>query len=245
MIPTVLRTNATAVYRFLGLMHARLEEGETLRGKRILDCGAGGPVPPLAIFAEQGMEAVGIDISEPQLERVRAFVERTGLRIELRQADMRCLPFADASFDYVYEHYSMCHLNVEDTARTIAEMRRVLVPGGLAFLGVVSSESWPLSAYGEERSPGEYWMVENGEQILHCLLSDKTSDNLVTGWEIVSKEKAVFHVGGDSVSEADWANLHEEAPVPCSPEDWAAQYDLRTNYYRYVHTYYVLRKPAN
>jgi SAM-dependent methyltransferase len=242
--PTVLRTNATAVYRFLGLMHARLEEGETLCGKRILDCGAGGPVPPLAIFAEQGMEAVGIDTSEPQLEHARSFVEQTGLHIELRQADMRRLPFADASFDYVYEHYSMCHLNAADTAQTIAEMRRVLVPGGLAFLGVVSSKSWPLSSYGEERNPGEYWMVENGEEILHCLLSDAESDDLVIRWETVSKEKAILHVGGDDISEADWAALHEEAPTPCSFDEWMAQYDRRTNYFRYVHTYYVLRKPT-
>jgi len=244
MMPTVLRTNATAVYRFLGLMHARLEEGETLCGKRILDCGAGGPVPPLAIFAEQGMEAVGIDISEPQLERARAFVERTSLRIELRQADMRCLPFADASFDYVYEHYSMCHLNRADTARAVAEMQRVLRPEGLAFLGVVSTESWPLSAYGEERSPGEYWMVENGEQILHCLLSDEESNDLATGWETVSKEKAVLHVGGEDLSMEDWAALRTEAPAPHSAEAWAAEYERRTDFFRYVHTYYVLEKPS-
>ena len=244
MIPTILRTNATAVYRFLGLIHTRLEEGETLRGRRILDCGAGGRVPPSAIFAEQGMEAVGIDISESQLEHARAFVEQTDLHIGLQKADMRRLPFADASFDYVYEHYSMCHLNVEDTTRTIAEMRRVLVPGGLAFLGVISSESWPLSSFGEERNPGEYWMTENGAEVFHCLFSDAKSDRLISDWDVVSKEKAVLHVGGDSVSEADWAKLHEEAPVPCSPEDWAAQYDRRTNYYRYVHTYYYLRKPT-
>ena len=53
MNPTILRTNAPAVYQFLCILNASLESGENLRGKKILDCGAGGPVPPLAIFAEQ------------------------------------------------------------------------------------------------------------------------------------------------------------------------------------------------
>ena len=243
MNPTVLRTNATAVYRFLSLMSLYLGEGDTLRGKHILDCGAGGPMPPLAIFAEQGMECFGIDISESQLKRARAFADRTELALHLQRADMRNLPFGDASFNYVYEHYSMCHLNAADTARAIAEMRRVLTPSGLAFLGVISDRCWPLSAYGEERNPGEYWMVEGGEETLHCLFSDEASDVLVADWEVLAKEKAVLHVGGDDASKEDWAALHPEAPKPCSLDEWMARYERRRNDYRYIHTYYVLRKP--
>jgi SAM-dependent methyltransferase len=225
-------------------MKRYLDEGETLAGRRILDCGAGGPIPPLAIFAEQEMDCVGIDISERQLERAHAFVERTGLAIALQLADMRSLPFVDVSFDYVYEHYSMCHLNVADTARAVGEMRRVLKPGGLAFLGVISDECWPLSAYGEERSPGEFWMIEDGDETLHCLFSDEASDALVADWEILAKEKAVLHVGGDDVSKEDWAALHTEAPEVCSLDEWMARYERRINDYRYVHTYYVLVKPT-
>ena len=242
---TILRTNATAVYRFLSLMSAQLEEGETLDGKRILDCGAGGPVPPLALFAEQEMACFGIDTSERQLEHARAFVERTGLAIDLRHADMRGLPFADAAFDYVYEHYSMCHLNAADTAQAIGEMRRVLKPGGLAFFGVISDESWPLSVYGVERNPGEYWMIEGGEERRHCLFSDEASDALVAHWELLAKEKAVLHVGGKDVSMDQWAALHEEARTSCSLEEWMSGYDRRMNEYRYVHTYYTLVKPTD
>jgi len=244
MNPTVLRMNATPVHRFLCLIVSRLSEGETVRGRSILDCGCGGPVPPLAIFAEQGMEATGIDVSERQLEQARAFAERTGLSIRLRNADMRDLPFPDASFDYVYEHYSMCHLSRTDTAQAVSEMRRVVKPGGLAFLGVISTESWPPSSYGEERAPGERWMVEDGDEVRHSLFSDAQSDRLVAGWDVLLKEKAVLHVGGEELSEADWAALRAEAPVPRSAEEWAAEYERRTDYARYVHTYYALKKPA-
>jgi len=243
--PTILRTNATAVYRFLSLIQSELAEGESLCGKRILDCGAGGPIPPLAIFAEQGMITSGIDTSEPQLERSRAFIERTGLAIDLQQADMRDLPFPDASFDYVYEHYSICHLNVSDTAKALAEMRRVLVPGGMGFLGVVSNESWPLSEYGEERSPGEFWMVNDGHEARHSLFSDEASDTLVADWKLLAKEKAVLYVGGDSVPPEEWSALHAEAPTPCSLEEWNALYRQRRRFFRYVHTYYTVRKPTD
>ena len=242
--PTVLRMNATPVYRFLSLIVSRLDDGETVRGQSILDCGCGGAVPPLAIFAEQGMEAVGVDISERQLESAAGFVDRTGLDVRLQRADMRDLPFPDAAFDYVYEHYSMCHLSRADTAQAVSEMRRVLKPEGLAFLGVISTESWPPSSYGEERAPGERWMVEDGDEVRHSLFSDAQADRLVSDWHVLLKEKDVLHVGGEELSETDWAALRAEAVVPRSAEEWAAEYERRTDYVRYVHSYYALKKPA-
>ena len=244
MKPSILRTNATPVYRFLSRIHAELSDGETLRDKRILDCGAGGRVPPLAIFAEQGMQTFGIDLSERQLDAARAYTEKRKLEIGLQQADMRKIPFPNASFDYVYEHYSMCHLSKADTARAIAEMLRVLKAGGTAFFGVISSESWPASSFGEERTPGEHWMTEGGEETLHSIFSDAEADHLVSDWEITAKERAVIHTNAADISEQAWADLHQEAPVRCSAEAWTAQYERRANYFRYVHTYYYLRKTA-
>jgi len=244
MNPTVLRPNATGAYRFLSLIRAELSRGETLRGKRILDCGAGGPVPPLAIFAEQGMEALGIDISGGQLEAARAFIDETELEIDLRRADMREIPFSDGAFDYVYEHFSMCHLSKTDTARAIGEMRRVLKPGGIAFFGVVSTESWPHSFYGEERAVGERWMIEGGKEARHSLFTDEECARLVSSWEVLGKERAVFHHGGVDLTEETWADLRSEAPGSFSAEEWAAAYARRADFCRYVHVYYCLREPS-
>lgn len=242
MNPAILRMNATAVYRFLSLMNSSLQSGESLLGRKILDCGAGGPVPPLSIFAEQGMEAYGIDISEEQLAKARRFVQQTGLPIHLQPGDMRRIPYEDKTFDYVYEHFSMCHLTKVDTAIAIEDMHRVLKPGGIAFLGVVSQDCWPLSSYGEERAPGERWMVEGGEETCHSLFSDLEIDALVSSWDIRMKEKAVSHGGGTQLSKKEWEDLHSEAPLPYSMADWMAQYPERANFCRYVHTYYYLEK---
>lgn len=242
MNPTILRTNATAVYRFLSILHASLDDGDSFAGKKILDCGAGGPIPPLAIFAEQGLDAFGIDISESQVAKALEFADQTDLPIHLQQGDMRHLPFEDDTFDYVYEHYSMCHLSKADTVTAIAEMKRVLKPGGIAFLGVVSQDCWPLSSYGEERSPGERWMIEGGEETCHALFTDEESDRLLAAWDIAFKEKVISFVGGTSITEEEWKALYPEAPTPCSREEWAARYSKRTNLCKYVHAYYYLEK---
>jgi len=245
MKPTILRPNASPVDRFLSVLKTSLDEGDSLEGKKILDCGAGGRVPPLAIFAEQGMDAYGIDISPEQIERSRTFCQETGLPIQLDVADMRSLPFGDVFFDYVYEHYSMCHLNKADTAQAIAEMHRVLKPGGIAFLGVVSQDCWPLSSYGEEREPGERWMTEDGKLVCHSLFTDREADALVSGWDVAWKERITLHVGGESVTQEEWMDLHEEAPRPCTREEWDQHYPDRQNFYRYVHLYYFLNKPES
>jgi len=245
MKPVILRPNATAVARFLSVLADDLPDGETLDGRSILDCGAGGPVPPVAIFAQQGMQAHGIDINEQRLAQSRSFCAASGIRAEFRKADMRDLPYGDETFDYVYEHFSMCHLGPEDTARAIAEMRRVLKPGGLAFLGVISTDSWPMSDYGEERRPGEFWLVEGGESVCHTAFGDAASDALVADWEILSKEKAVLVLRerGEQASLEEWQALHAEARTACSLDEWMAGYPERANHFTYVHAYYYVRKP--
>jgi SAM-dependent methyltransferase len=91
----------------------------------------------LAWASRQGAHAYGIDISEPTVIQARAAFE-TGpnLRRRLRGAiaDVRDLPFRDASFDAVYSMGTIEHF--DETERAIAEMARVLKPGGRAIVGV-------------------------------------------------------------------------------------------------------------
>ena len=129
---------------------------------------------------------------------------------------MRQIPYDDETFNYIFEHCSMCHLTKADTAVAIKEMCRVLKPRGIAFMGVVSQDCWPLSSYGEERSPGERWMIEGGEETCHSLFTDQESDQLLTAWDITLKEKAIATIGGESLSEEEWSKLHPEAPTTTS-----------------------------
>ncbi len=240
----VLRTNAIPVYGFLSVINARHPPGEPAGRGKVLDCGAGGPVPPLALFHRHGFEGWGIDASHAQLLAATGFCEGQGVALHLCTGDMRRIPYADGSFDYVYEHYSMCHLSKRDTALAVSEMNRVLKRQGLCFLGVISADCWPKSLLGQEREPGEYWGDECGELTLHSVFSDEEADALVSAWEIVSEEKHVTYLRGlaEELSLEAWTELHKEAGDGYSPEAWRARYASRANAYKYAHLYFVLRE---
>jgi ubiquinone/menaquinone biosynthesis C-methylase UbiE len=206
MADTILRTNAIPVYGFLSTIHAKRPTVKGQPRAKVLDCGAGGPVPPLALFAQQGFEAWGIDISEAHLNEARQFCKDNGVDIHLQPGDMREIPFEDDTFDYVYEHYAMCHLSKQDTARAIDEMHRVLKKEGLCFLGVISMDTEPKTGFGEEKSPGEYWGQEGGGDTLHSLFTDAEIEELLSDWEVLSKEKRIqYHNGKD---EMQYAHLY-------------------------------------
>jgi SAM-dependent methyltransferase len=85
-------------------------------------------------LAARGAQTVGIDISAVTARRARANFERDGLVGRFAQADIRGLPFADASFDFVYTMGTIEHVAEYELA--IREVRRVLRPGGRAVIGV-------------------------------------------------------------------------------------------------------------
>ena len=240
----VLGTHAIPVYGFLSFINALRPQGELSRWGKILDCGAGGPIPPLTLFAQHGFEAWGIDVSDEQLDKAEQFCEQHGLEVHLRPGDMRQIPFEDETFDFVYEHFSMCHLSKQDTAQAIGEMYRVLKEQGLCFLGVISADCWPRSRLGQEKEPGEYWGEEGGELRLHSLFSDEEMDDLLSAWEVVFKEKHIHYLWGavEKLPMETWMASYDQAGSGYSREAWRARYESRANEFQYAHSYFVLRK---
>ena len=91
----------------------------------------------LAWASRQGACACGIDISEPIVIRARAAFDSGAEARHCLQgavADVRALPFRDASFDAIYSMGTIEHF--DETERAIGEMARVLKPGGRAIVGV-------------------------------------------------------------------------------------------------------------
>jgi demethylmenaquinone methyltransferase/2-methoxy-6-polyprenyl-1,4-benzoquinol methylase len=92
-------------------------------GDAVLDacCGTG----DLAIAcARVGGRVTGLDFSERMLARAR----RKAPELEWIEGDLLALPFADESFDVTTVGFGV--RNVEDLERALAELRRVLRPGG-------------------------------------------------------------------------------------------------------------------
>jgi SAM-dependent methyltransferase len=91
----------------------------------------------LSWAAERGAHAFGIDISRPTVIQAAAAFDRTAAArpaLHAAVADVRDLPFADASFDAIYSMGTIEHF--DETERAVAEIARVLKPGGRAIVGV-------------------------------------------------------------------------------------------------------------
>lgn len=95
---------------------------------RVLDVatGTGAVLDTLAGRVRRPRVVVGIDRSARMLGHVGALP--AGWRVE--QADARAMPFADGAFDLVTASYLLHVLGEADRAAVLAEIHRVLAPGG-------------------------------------------------------------------------------------------------------------------
>ncbi len=108
-----------------------------MNGKRVLDvaCGAGFG---LAMLRQAGGRAVGMDLDGHALREAQPIA---GPR--LAQANAMLLPLADHSIDAVTSFETLEH--VSDAAAFIAELRRVLRPGGTLILSTPNKDFGPQS----------------------------------------------------------------------------------------------------
>ncbi|MEV6826928.1 methyltransferase domain-containing protein [Amycolatopsis sp. NPDC051102] len=114
-------------------------------GRRILDAGCGSG-PLFATLRERGAVVTGIDQSEGMLAQAR---RRLGDGADLRVADLaEPLPFGDAEFDDVMASLALHYLR--DWAPTLAELRRVLKPGGR----LIASVNHPMMVNVTHRAEG-------------------------------------------------------------------------------------------
>lgn len=128
---------------------------------RVLEVGGGEGELAERLIRELGVELVGIDQSEGMVAEQRA------RGIDTRVGDVQELPFADGGFDAALAAWMLYH--VPDLDRGLAELARVLRPGGVlvAVTNAVEhlQELWDLA----ERASriGQFtFRSDNGEEIL-------------------------------------------------------------------------------
>ena len=127
-------------YHFEKLHHLpRLIDFDGYRGKRVLDVGCGAGVD-LVRFARGGADVAGVDVAASAIDLARRNFELHGLEADLRVDSGEALPFADSTFDFLFAH-GVVQYTPDDRA-LVAECRRVLKPGGVAFFQVYNRVSW-------------------------------------------------------------------------------------------------------
>lgn len=100
---------------------------------RVFEIGCGGGLNQPFYDAGKVTAYAGIDPNGALLGKARAAARARGWQADIREGKGEAIPFADESFDTVVCTYTLC--SVDDQARVLSELQRILAPGGrLLFL---------------------------------------------------------------------------------------------------------------
>jgi SAM-dependent methyltransferase len=126
---------------------------------RLLEIGAG-TGQDSAFFAQHGLSVVATDLSAEMVARCRQ------KNLDARVMDFGRLEFADASFDAVHAMNCLLHVPNADLPAVLAEIARVLRPGGLFFLGVYGGSEEEGPADADDHVPARFFAWRSDDQIV-------------------------------------------------------------------------------
>ncbi len=142
----------------------------------VLEAGCG-PGRESMIFHEKGVEVIGVDLSESLLKIAR----EKNPEVTFVKANFLELPFEENTFDGVWSHASLVHLEtIDDVRRALGEFYRVLKPNGVAYIAVKAQT-------GDEKTAVVTDALSKHDRFFRYYTSDELTDLLIeTGFMIIS-----------------------------------------------------------
>lgn len=152
-------------------------------GSRILDLGAGIGRHALA-YAAMGHHVTALDAAEASVAAIGAAAFTRGLTIDTHQAPMTELSFENATFDHVLAWNVIYHGDETVVRRSLAEIGRVLRPGGTFMATMLSARRLPVE---QARAPGREisrntWVFEGPGDKIHPHYFCSAPDLLALLW---------------------------------------------------------------
>ncbi len=178
---------------------------EAARPGSVLEVGCGtGEFAARIVSALPDAEVTAIDQS-------KRFVEMTASRgVTAREADVQDLPFADDSFDVVAAMWMLYH--VPDVPRGLAEIARVLRPGGI-FVAVTNGDEHvaQLRRDAGGRPAITSFSSENGEAVLMQHFAGVRREDFATRAVFSDHASAVAYLES-SAEGVDWSLPYFDGP---------------------------------
>jgi SAM-dependent methyltransferase len=189
-----------------------------LRDFRVVDLGCG-----FGWFCrwarEQGAaEVLGIDVSERMLARARA--DTTDAAITYVRADLERVELAEAAFDIAYSSLALHY--IENLERLLANVRRVLIPGGYLVFSAEhpiftapAHPGWMVDADGRKSWPVDSYLCE-GPRRTDWLAKDVIKQHRTLGTYL----NLLLRLGFALTHVEEWGPTDEQiAARPCLAEE--------------------------
>lgn len=153
------------------------------RGDKVLDvgCGSGNLTLTAKRSAGQSGTVNGIDASPEMIDVARRNAKQTGIEAMFDVALIEKLPFGDSTFDVVISRLVMHHLPGDLKQQAMAEIFRVLKPGGTIFLADFQTPANPILARLISMLIGHPAMMQSKVSSLIPILEQAGFANIASG----------------------------------------------------------------
>lgn len=140
-------------------------------------------------FAKAGFSVFALDLSDEAVDFVREKASEKDLTIQTFHGDMTYLPFEDGLIDCLLAFHVLSHTDTPGMQRVVAEIERVVKPGGEIYITLCSKDAW---SYKEAGFPvideNTVMKLEDGpeNEIPHFFADGAIINRLFTGFNIQS-----------------------------------------------------------